>query len=298
MELKEVMRAAEKAAGNLETISRIRYWTRVMDKLYGNDALTFDPFSEVDKTLCALLNRRISVYAVSRMFREFGLDPGISCPDSLDISKVPVNLKDEPPNCFDDIWQEIQYVIGDTSLFNAVGSDIYEVEFPLLEKMSGYYLSQEETECMEKDVDEIMRLEAIPLIEDCADDKELKDVCNEFKGSLVHESGISLIIERILVYKQLAEAQIPAEEEKLRETILQHHLSILLEPWCDYSFRSAVPVTLTTTNYDNEDNGIFYPRDITRLDVVELGFRFLALLYVEYAKRNYGQKDPDRMSGS
>ena len=293
MEYREVLCAAEKAAGNPETISRIRYWTNVMGKLYGEDALTYDPFSELDKTLRALLNRRISVYAVSRMFREFGLDPGIRRPDSLDISKVPVILKDEPPRCFNDIWQEIQYFIGDISLFDAVGSDTYEVEFPLLEKMSGYYASQEEIELMEEEVDEIMGLEAIPLLEDCADAEEIRDVCSEVKEVLVHQSGISLIIERMLVYKQLAEAEIPEEEEKLREKILWHRLSVLLEPWCESSFVSTVPVTLTTTNYDNEDNGIFYPRDTTRLDVVELGFRFLALLFLEYAKRNFVHREQD-----
>ena len=43
MELEEVMHAVKRAAGKPETISRIRYWTRVMVRLFHKDAMTYDP---------------------------------------------------------------------------------------------------------------------------------------------------------------------------------------------------------------------------------------------------------------
>ena len=188
--------------------------------------------------------------------------------------------------------------VGGISLFSAVGSDISKIEFPLLEETDRFYAGPDVMVLLEEHVEETLRNEVFPLIMDCAENEEAQEILDDAKKVLVYEMGISLIVEKMPVYKQLAETVIPKEEERLRETILGHRHSVLVEPWYGYSFGSEVPVTLTSINYDDPDNGNYFTRDITRLDVVELGFRFLALLFLEYAKRNYGQKDPDRMSGS
>ena len=62
----------------------------------------------------------------------------------------------------------------------------------------------------------------------------------------------------------------------------------MLEPW--YEARpvgAEIPVIVTTTNLYDPDNGIMYARDLSRIDINELGFRFLALLYLEYAKKRF-----------
>ena len=296
MELEEVMHAVKRAAGKPETISRIRYWTRVMVRLFHKDAMTYDPdpLSKRFKAVEALLARRISAFAVIRMFREFGLEPRICRPDGLAVSDLPEDLEDDDlVDIFDDIFEEMHSFVGDISLFSAVGSDICKIEFPLLEETDRFYAGTDDMALLEEHIEETLRNEVFPLIMDCVEDEEAQEILDDAKEVLLYEMGISLIVEKMPVYKQLAETVIPKEEEQLRETILRHHHSVLAEPWYGYSFGSEVPVTVTSTNYDDPENGNYFTRDITRLDVVELGFRFLALLLLEYAKRNFVHSEQD-----
>ena len=305
-DLEKVKAAVRKAAGKPETLARIRHWEKILSLLYRKDALTaVEPLSNLDETLNVLWNRRISVYSVGRLFREFGLDPGLVQPDVLSPDDVAEILDRDEAGRYGGadsctaIYEEIHSCVGDLNAFTAVGSIIEELEFPELEETDRYYASDETLSMLADSVRESLEDMSHKWLQGIADDKETEELLSEMLDTLVYENGVSVIIEALPVCRELSMISVPEEEEAFRKKILSNCFSVLLEPWFDTKPPGTdVPVVLTTINLDDPENGNMFTRDLSRMDVIELGFRFLTLLYLESVKYLYGQKDPDRMSGS
>ncbi len=305
MDLEEVKAAVRKAAGKPETPARIRYWERILSSLYRKDALTAaEPMSSLDETLNALWNRRLSVYSVGRLFREFGLDPGLMQPDVLSPDGVPGILDWDEAGDYGgaDIYmtthEEMHSYVGDLNAFTAVGSIIEELGFPELEETDRYYASDETLSMLTDRVMESLKDMSHRWLQGLGK-PETEDLLSEMLDALVYENGVSVIIEALPICRELSMISVPEEEEAFRKKLLSNCSSVLLEPWFDTKLSGTdVPVVLTTINLDDPENGNMFTRDLSRIDVIELGFRFLILLYLEYAKCFYGHKDPEGLSGS
>lgn len=163
---------------------------------------------------------------------------------------------------------------------------IEELEFPELEETDRYYASDETMSMLADSVRESLEDMFHERLQGYVDDTE-EDLLSEMLETLVYENGVSVIIESLPVFRELSMIWLPDEEEAFRKKLLNNCFSILLEPWfAAMPPGTDMPVILTTINLDDPDHGNMFTRDLLRMNVIELGFRFLVLLYLEYVKRN------------
>ena len=278
----DVMREVRKAAGVPDILRRIQYWFQLLECLYGGDILEEDMWQDSCDTVSRLLNRRVSIYVVSRMFREFGLDIMLDQPQGLSLDNIEGVLNDDGAD-YDEIMEEVYWDVGEPSLFGLVGSVLYWTDFPELDEEDRSFITPEMSERLGAGVKTRLKELVLPVLgKDAGFNGEKLE---KLAMSLVDEMGFALIIEQRPVYRELEKAVVPAEEEALKSGLLKRQYSIILEPVYYERAEGELPVSLTTLNGTDPETGNYIGSYPERIDVVELGFRFIALLYVEYVKR-------------
>ena len=203
MVLEEVKAAVRKAADKPEPLSRIRYWEWILGSLSQQDAFNdyAEPLSDCPETLNKLWNRRISAYSVGKMFREFGLDPGLNQPDIL----IPEDVKellcceqagrDGGADRYQAVLDEMHVYVEDLTAFAAVKSEICELRFADLEETDRFYASDEQMAVLADSVRESLEKEFLVRLKGIVGEEVARQLLDEVLEILIQEMGVSVIVE-------------------------------------------------------------------------------------------------------
>ena len=285
----DVLQTVKATVEDRDAIRKIRCWAKILGGLYQEDLLDDDPFDDYIKTIRGLMNRRISVFSVVKMFHEFGLSPALKQPRGIGL-EILLRLHDEDlyenGEIYESIYAELYCEIGNVmSLFSAVGCEMYVIPFPDLSDPGRANLPVDEVDALRGYAKDIIKREVAPFLQDGLKSPREWERLFDMSDDLVENMGHSLVVERLPVYRELEEINVPEKERWFRDRLVSRKGSVLLEPCLCECFDGVPPVVVSSLNYYYPDFENYLARDLSRFDVITLGFRFLTLMYLEYAKK-------------